>query len=368
MNFRVLIAAFLVVSATSSAFAGGNKEESEPTEESSAAAVEAEGDPIAVENAVARVDGIPISRGEFDQVMASNIARFEQQNQQAFNEQYRPQLERQVLDGLITRTLLEREAEEIGVEISDDEVDAMLAQFKSQFPNDSAYKMALEQEGFTEDEFVLELGRQMTIEELIRQEVYDNVTVTEESMKTFYDNNPQYFERPEQVTARHIILTTEGITDEGELAAKRSELESIRQEIIEGADFGEVAQERSEGPSAANGGQLGQFARGQMVPAFEEVAFSLEPGEISEIVETQFGYHIVEVLEKTEGSTESYEEAKENIRTFLSEQERNVAAQHYLADLRSEAEIVELIEIELPQPGQAGGLQPAPAPAPTPSE
>ena len=227
------------------------------------------------------MNGVPIGRAEFNKVLESNIARFEAQNQQPFDEQYRGQLERQVLDGLITRTILEQEADKVGIEIGEERIQEALGQFKEQFPNESAYQMALEQEGFTEDEFVTELKRQMVIEELIRTQVYDDVTITDEAMRSFYEENPQYFEQPEQVAARHIILTTEGITDEAELAAKREELEEIRGEIADGADFAAVARERSEGPSASSGGDLGQFGRGQMVPEFEEVAFSLEPGELS---------------------------------------------------------------------------------------
>ncbi len=355
MKKLILLAAFATILGVATVAAGGNKEESNGAgaeQATEAGTATAQGERITVDDAVARVNGELISREEFDNIMASNISRFEAQNQQQFDENYRPQLERQVLDGLITRTLLEQEAESAGITVSDERLDQTLEQFKSQFPNESAYLMALEQEGFTEDEFVGELRRQLLIESLIQTEVYDNVTVSEEMMRNFYDDNPQYFDIPEQVSARHIILTTQGITDENALAAKREELEEIRQEILDGADFEEVARERSEGPSASDGGNLGSFGRGQMVPEFEEAAFALEPGEISEVVETQFGYHIVQVTEKTPGRTESYDEAEENIRTFLTEQEQNVAVQHYLSDLRREAEITELIEIDLPAPGQ----------------
>jgi len=352
MKQRFLPAVMVFFLAAAALFAGGNKEEEAQATgsgETETSAVQ-EGERITVEDAVARVNGELLPRSEFDQVMASNIARFEAQNQQAFDPQYRPQLERQVLDGLITRELLEQEADSIGVEISDDRVDEMLAQFTAQFPNESAYLMALEQEGFTEEEFRSELRRQMVIEEVIQTRVYDEVSVTEEKMRSFYEDNPQYFEISDQVEARHIILTTEGISDEETLAAKRAELAEIRQEIVDGADFASVARERSEGPSAANGGELGRFGRGQMVPEFEEAAFALEPGELSEIVETQFGYHILQVTDKVEGRTESFDEARDNIETFLLEQERNVAVQHYLADLKQGAEIEELIEIATPVP------------------
>ncbi len=331
--------------------AGGNREEeADPSQGAAAAETEPtqeKGERISVETSVARVNGQLIGQAEFDKVIESNIARFEAQNQQPFDEQYRSQLERQVLDGLITRAVLEQEAAEVGVTVTDERLQETLGQFMSQFPNESAYQMALEQEGFTEDEFITELRRQITIEELIRREVYDKITVSEEKMRSFYEGNPQYFEQSDQVTARHIILTTQGINDQNELASKRAELEGIRREIINGADFGEVARNRSEGPSAPDGGQLGTFSRGQMVPEFEEAAFALEPGEISEIVETQFGYHIIQVTDKVAARTETFEEARENIRFFLTEQEQNVAVQHYLTDLRQDAEILELIEIDV---------------------
>lgn len=342
---------------TGAVFAGGKKETQDTKAESpgsvestTGAAVKSE--KISVDDAVARVNGRMIGRAEFEKVVESNIQRYEAQSQQQFDEQLRPRLQRQVLDGLITRAVLEQEAQDEAITVSDERVAETLGQFMGQFPNESAYLMALEQEGFTEDEFVGELRRQLVIEELIRTKVYDGITVSDEEMRTFYANNPQYFEQPAQVAARHIILTTEGITDESVLAAKRADLERIRQDILNGADFGEVARERSEGPTAPNGGDLGSFARGQMVPEFEAVAFSLEPGELSDIVETQFGYHILEVTKKVPARTETFEEARENIRIFLTEQEQNTAAQGYITDLREAADVVELIEIDAPNPGQ----------------
>tara|TARA_B100000614_G_scaffold211604_1_gene194887 strand:- start:1538 stop:2617 length:1080 start_codon:yes stop_codon:yes gene_type:complete len=353
---------FLAVPAL--AFAGGNRESDTATPDAAEQPADAQdqGQRIEVSDAVARVNGELVSREEFDNVVASNISRYEYQSGQTFNDAQRPGLEQQVLDGLITRTILEQETDRLGITVSDERFNETLGQFKEQFPNDSAYQMALEEQGFTEAEFEQELRRQMVIEELIRSQVYDQIEVTDEDIRGFYDDNPQYFEQPEQVAARHIILTTQDVDDAGR-EELRAQLEDIRQQIVDGADFAEMAREYSQGPSAENGGDLGTFGRGQMVPEFEQVAFSLDVGEVSDIVETQFGYHIVQVTERIPAQTQSFEDSRDRIQQFLTEEARNRGAQEYVRGLRDTAEVEQLIEIDAPAaPAQAPqGPEVAPA-------
>lgn len=338
-NLSIVLIAVLV---TATLWAGGNREE---TDEANSREGD-RGTPVAVTDAVARVNGELIPRAEFDNVVESNIYRYEYQSGEQFNPAQRSALERQVLDGLITRAVLEQESSALGIEVGDEQFAATLAQFQSQFPNESAYQIALEEQGFTEEEFEAELMRQMVIEQLIRSQVYDAIAVTEAEMQTFYDENPQFFQQPEQVAARHIILTSSSGEDAATRETKRAELESIRAEIVAGADFGEIARERSQGPSASNGGELGVFGRGQMVPEFEDRAFSLEVGEISEVFETQFGYHIMQVTERIAPQTRTFEESMPAIEQFLIEERRNTGAQEYVTELRESAEVEELISIE----------------------
>ena len=347
MSRNRYIMVFLLLAIPALLFAGGNREEEQDAAEDASGDIQQESssDPIQVSDAVARVNGELVSRDEFEGVVESNIARYEAQSGESFNAQQRPQLERQVLDGLITRTILEQEAEQLDISVGDERFSETLDQFKQQFPDEQGYQTALDQQGFTEEEFETELRRQMVIEELIRSQVYDQVAVSEQEMRTFYDDNPQYFQQDDQVAARHIIFTTEGV-EESERAALQEELEEIRQEIEDGADFGEMAREHSQGPSAPNGGDLGTFGRGQMVPEFEQAAFELEVGELSQVIETQFGYHILQVTERVPAQTQSYEEAEERIRQFLTEEERNQGAQEYVAELREESEVEELIDLE----------------------
>jgi peptidyl-prolyl cis-trans isomerase C len=335
LNRFMIIVAAVAILGVNPLWAGGNRErDAEPATPATV-----------TEDLVARVNDQGVTREEFDEIVDSNIVRYEAQSNEPFPQEQRTQLESQVLEGLITRTVLEQEIANRGISVSESEIQETLAQFKGQFPTEDAYRTALQQQGFSEGRFEEELRRQMRIERLITTQVMDNLTVDEAELRAFYDDNPEYFEQPEQVSARHIILTTQGV-DETERADKRRRLEDIRRRIVGGADFGEMAREFSEGPSAGDGGRLGTFGRGQMVPEFEDAAFSLGVGEISGIVETQFGYHILEVTDRIPAQSVPYNEVRSNIEEFLMEDTRNQAAQQYVQDLRDAADVETLIDLD----------------------
>ena len=338
---RYAVGIALMVAVSGIVFAGGGRERSD--DEAPAAGQETR---IAVGDAVARVNGELLARDEFDTLVADTVTRYEAQGGQSLTDEQRQLVQRQVLDTMITRAVLEQEIAQRGIAVDEEAVDAALQQFKSQFPSETAYTLALEEQGLTEGEFLPELRFQLDVEELLQTVVYEGLVVDEAEMTSFYTENPQFFTRDEQVAARHIIFTTEGDEDDEARATMRTALEALREEIIAGADFAEVAREHSQGPSAPNGGDLGTFGRGQMVPEFEAAAFALEEGAISEVIETSFGYHIVQVTQRIPAETLSYEDAAENIRAYLTQDKRNTEAQGYVDGLRTSAEVEELITIE----------------------
>lgn len=146
------------------------------------------------------------------------------------------------------------------------------------------------------------------------------VEVSEADAKQYYDENQGEFAQQEQVHARHILIRSPEAADEQTKAEARQRAEAALTRIKEGADFATLATEVSEDSSASNGGDLGFFRRGMMVPPFEEAAFSLQPGQTSNIVETQFGFHIIKVEERTEAGAPPFEETRAQIEAKLRTQ------------------------------------------------
>jgi len=165
-----------------------------------------------------------------------------------------------------------------------------------------------EEDGFKK---MLENAKHSLIQQYAVEKLISDIKITEEDTKEFYEKNPQNFGTEEEVRARHILVQDE------ETARK------VTEEIKVGKSFEDAAKEYSSCPSKEKGGDLGPFTKGKMVPEFDEVAFKLEVGELSHIVKTQFGYHLIEVIEKKEATVKSFEEVKNQIIQFLTGQKQN---------------------------------------------
>ena len=158
---------------------------------------------------------------------------------------------------------------------------------------------------------------------MVQKSVTDHANVTEETMQQHYETSKADYTVGEEVTASHILVKTE------------PEAQTVLKELEQGKDFAEVAKTRSTGPSAPNGGALGTFGRGRMMPAFEQAAFALKPGEISTPIQTQFGYHVIKVTGRTAARTKPFDEVRDGIRNALIS--RYVEA--FLAELRGKAKV-----------------------------
>ncbi|MBR9675804.1 hypothetical protein GOV05_02240 [Candidatus Woesearchaeota archaeon] len=251
-----------------------------------------------------------------------------------------------LLDQLITEKLLLQKADELNISIEDSEVEEFfeLVLATNQL-SEEELEVRLAEQNMSVDELRDEIRKQITLTKLIEVVVVLE-NVTEEQALTYYDENQDLFvANPAQVNASHILIcyvdSVTGCDENRSLEEALERAEMITGLIDEDEDnFAELAVKYSDGPSGPNGGSLGLFPRGVMVGEFEEVAFSLEVGNVSEPVMTQFGYHIIKVFDKQEESAASFEDAKQGIMAQLETQDRQTEFQDFVSNLRNESEVV----------------------------
>lgn len=349
-----------------------------PTPAESAPAPEA-ARPAPTNIVVLTVDGTPITEEDVREVM---ISRFGNQIQQMPPEQFQmvqQQMQQMILGDLITKTLLLNAANKEGFEASTKEVDEQIAEISTRIPGGASFEEYAKSAGVDINRIKSQIADDTKIRKLIDKVTVDVAKPEAEAVKKYFDEHPEEFSDSETVTASHILVATQGITEAAELAAKKKQAEELLASVTgeEAKPFEEVASEHSDCPSKQQGGDLGQFERGQMVSEFETAAFSQKVGEVGGLVETQFGYHIIKVTDKTEAKKYEFAEVEDELAEDLFEQKKGEKVQEYIGSLREGAQIVNPNAPVTP-PGEsllppAGGLAPEPASpaegdAPAPAE
>ena len=294
------------------------------------------------EDKIAVVNGEVITRSDFDRAVGFAKQRA-MQTGQALDD---AQLKERILKQLVGSELLYQESKKEGIKVDQKAVDERLEQWKKRFPNEEEYKKALSSSNLSVPQMKKDIKRGMTIEKLIVTRFVDKTTVPEKEIKAYYDSNSNLFKQPEQVRASHILIKVEPKAKESEKEDALKKIKEVQKKQKKGDDFAKLAKEYSQGPSNAKGGDLGFFKRGQMVPAFEEVAFKLKPGEVSDIVNTRFGYHLIKVVDKKPESTVPYEEIKERIGQYLKQEKVQKEVKQLVEKLRKEAKVETFLKNE----------------------
>ena len=301
------------------------------------------GESQSAEQKVAVVNGTVINQPEFDNEMNRVLERL-QRTGRFPNDLERSQIKKQVLENLIARELLYQESQTKGIKVDQKEIEAQVTALKGRFPSEVEFKNALSTMNLTEADLRFQFERDLAIRKLLDDQIGDKVAVSEKESKAYYDNNLESFKKPEQVRASHILIKVDPGADEAKKAEARTKIESVQAKLKKGEDFGALAKEYSEGPSGPKGGDLGFFGRGQMVKPFEETAFSMKPGQVSGMIETRFGYHLIMVAERTPESTLSYEEVKDRLEQYLKQQKVQEAIAAYVETLKGKAKIERFVK------------------------
>lgn len=282
---------------------------------------------------VAVVNGVKISRQELDRKLDVMKARFSSRGMPVKGKRL-AQLRETILNNLIEKELLYQESQARGIEVDSKQVEEQLANLKGQFKNEEEFQKRIASMNYSEQVLRDQIRENLAIRELIDREVTSKVSVSESEVASYYKKNKKEFEEPEKVHARHILIESGPDASDDEKAKAKEKIQDVQKQLEEGAEFSEVAKEHSEGPSSKSGGDLGYFSHGQMVEKFDKAAFALEPGEVSDIVETRFGYHLIKVEDKKPASTKSLDEVKTSIKDKLRNEKIMQKLEPYIESLK----------------------------------
>lgn len=280
---------------------------------------------------VARVNGAEISKAQLLRRADAIRAQIQQVG---------PDFYQRVLDDLVGAELLYQSGLEKGLVPTEAELDAELGAQAERFGGQEAFDSALASEGLSLDEVRVELKKELAIQSLIERDFVPKVAVSEEAKRAFYEENASQMQRPMQFRVAHILIGTEDDATAEQKEEARKKAASLRSMAEAGQDFGELAQRNSDDPgSKDNGGELPWMSQGQTVPPFEAAALALAPGEMSDVVETQYGYHVIKMLERREAGPMSYEEVSERIEEFLKRRGLQEQLQDAVDTLRAEGQV-----------------------------
>ncbi len=298
----------------------------------------------AQEKVIALINGAEITKDEFIQKLRVyilgnkfQISRQDGMGQMAgetedeFIQRLMPVFGKPVFEKMINEIIIQQKAEEQDVKAMPEEINEKIDEIKKQSGGEAIFKQKLSETGMTSEELMQQVEVQILIEKLVAKQA----VISEQDIKDYFYRNKARFAKPEEVRASHILVRTE------------QEAKEVLSRLKAGADFIELAMEKSIDPGTKDkGGDLGFFSQGKMTPAFEQAAFALESGEISEVVKTPYGYHIIKVEEKKPAQEPNLELAREEIKETLTQQKIWTVRSDFLQNLREEAEIeIRLFEL-----------------------
>ena len=294
-------------------------------------------DPQQLPEVVARVNGQQITRA--DVIERSSALRAQMAQAGAPEPPADEAFYREMVDQLIGAHLLYFEAQRQGLVPSDAEMKEKVAQLKARFPSEEVFRQQLAAQGASEAKLTSDLARTLAVQR-VTEAIRGGAKPTEQEMRAFYDENLDQMRRPPQVRVRHVLIAIPRQATPEQKQAAKTEAEQVLAQIRAGGDFAALAAQHSDDPgSKVQGGLLPWMARGEAVPQFEEAAFALQQGQVSGVVESPFGFHVLRLEEQRPAATVPYEEAKGQIEDVLARRRGRDLVRDRVAALRQQAKV-----------------------------
>jgi parvulin-like peptidyl-prolyl isomerase len=294
-----------------------------------------------IDSIAAMVDQEIILVSEIREAIASQVPILRQNatSQEEFERAF-TQLMTQALEEIIQSKILYREALRAGIEIHDADVENNVNDFRKTFEKEEDFMAYLNEAGVTLNSYRDRIRKQMMARYMSgtkRQMLESEVVISETDVTAYLDEHEEEFSQPERVRVRQIMIRARRDTPERDEAKARLEL--LRDEVRNGSDFGELAKRYSEAPGAEDGGIIGWQKRGDLVAEMDEAAFALEAGQVSEVVETQFGVHLLQVDDRAAAGEVSLTDARAKIEPQLRTQEASERFVKWINDLRKRSNV-----------------------------
>lgn len=260
--------------------------------------------------------------------------------QEMYREQFQDTLRNEAFNWIVSMKLLSQEAAKQKIEPEQEEIDEALQAIKSRFPSEQHFNDALQQNNITNEEFLANLKNELVVHKLLEEKVVKEVgEISDSEARDFYNKNQDQFTKSEKARVHHILLRVRNWSNPDVVNEIKSRGLEIIQKLKNGGDFEDLARRYSDDPSAAKGGDLGEFSRGDMLKEFEEATFQLEEGEFSDLVQTKLGFHIIKLDEKVGSQKIPYEQVEAEIKQIIQQNKSNQLFEKYVLELRDKADI-----------------------------
>ncbi|MFC2091989.1 peptidylprolyl isomerase [Elusimicrobiota bacterium] len=298
-----------------------------------------------VEKVIARVNKEVILLSEYNNRADQIIAEYEKLLTGPDKDKKMQELRSNILDQMIDEKLLVQKAEKEKVRITDAEVDQGMDEIRARFGTEVEFQNEISKQGMSGEAFRDNVSKQLRVIKLINMKVQSKIQPpTEDEIKQYYKEHEEEMVAPEQVRVRHILVKSQ---EESTDAAAKKKINEIYDKVKKDPDkFSSFAEQYSEGPSAAKGGDLGFFSRGDMVKEFEDTAFAMEVGQMSKPVKTRFGYHIIKLISKKASEKKTFSEVSDRLKNILYQVKMEKEYEAYLRSLRDEAKISKSLDNE----------------------
>jgi peptidyl-prolyl cis-trans isomerase C len=288
---------------------------------------------------VARVNGEPIYEDALTPYVKKDLKKFKKFSMKRDTTELENRLQRKALDKVIAQELIHQESRKIEGKDIDEKIGEEIKVLKKKYQSEEDFQNFLKTKGRTEKDLEKSIKNKILLEEYLVREGIQDPEIPEDEIRKYYEKSKESFKAQETVHASHILIMVKEDAPSEEKEQAYAKAEKIRQEILEGKDFSEMANTYSEDVNAPRGGDLGYIERKYMPPEFEEVAFSLEKDKISEVVETKHGYHIIKVSDRKPAGIVPYEDVRDFLRKYLQEQYSRERLIFHVRELKSKAKI-----------------------------